>query len=99
MMNLEVKLNLQESQLKFLNGYKDYGFESQSAMIQSALERLKQELEEQELEESAKLYAEVYAEDMELQELTEPSLRVTPIRNHQAFLNGYAPEDEGLYDN
>jgi hypothetical protein len=20
------------------------------------------------------------------------------IRNHQAFLNGYAPEDEGLYD-
>ena len=21
-----------------------------------------------------------------------------PIRNHQAFLNGYAPEDEGLYD-
>jgi hypothetical protein len=24
---------------------------------------------------------------------------VTPaIRNHQAFLHGYAPEDEGLYD-
>ena len=21
-----------------------------------------------------------------------------PIRNHAAFLNGYAPEDEGLYD-
>jgi hypothetical protein len=21
------------------------------------------------------------------------------IRNHQAFFNGYAPEDEGLYDN
>jgi hypothetical protein len=22
----------------------------------------------------------------------------TSIRNHSAFLNGYAPEDEGLYD-
>ena len=22
----------------------------------------------------------------------------TPIRNHSAFLNSYAPEDEGLYD-
>ena len=22
----------------------------------------------------------------------------TAIRNHSAFLNGYAPEDEGLYD-
>jgi hypothetical protein len=24
--------------------------------------------------------------------------RVTAIRDHTAFLNGYAPEDEGLYD-
>lgn len=23
---------------------------------------------------------------------------LTPIRNHNAFLNSYAPEDEGLYD-
>jgi hypothetical protein len=23
---------------------------------------------------------------------------IPAIRNHQAFLNGYAPEDEGLYD-
>jgi hypothetical protein len=22
----------------------------------------------------------------------------SPIRNHKAFLNSYAPEDEGLYD-
>jgi hypothetical protein len=22
----------------------------------------------------------------------------TPVRGHSAFLNGYAPEDEGLYD-
>ena len=27
---------------------------------------------------------------------TAPS--ATPIRDHRAFLNSYAPEDEGLYD-
>jgi hypothetical protein len=24
--------------------------------------------------------------------------RAAPIRDHSAFLNGYSPEDEGLYD-
>jgi hypothetical protein len=27
-----------------------------------------------------------------------PTSETSSIRNHQAFLNGYAPEDEGLYD-
>ncbi len=30
--------------------------------------------------------------------LTVQSVRRPPVRNHAAFLNGYAPEDEGLYD-
>ena len=68
-MNLELKLN--ESQVNFLNHYQDYGFDSQSAMIQSALEKLQEEIDDKELEESAKLYAEIYQEDRELQELTE----------------------------
>lgn len=71
MINLDLKLTLQESYFKFLNHYKHYGFESQAAMIQSALEKLKQELEEKELEKSAQLYAEIYQEDQNLQELTE----------------------------
>lgn len=28
----------------------------------------------------------------------QPKSTTEEIRNHQAFLNGYAPEDEGLYD-
>lgn len=27
-----------------------------------------------------------------------PAEEETPVRNHSAFLNSYAPEDEGLYD-
>ncbi|MGB5592679.1 MAG: hypothetical protein WBM62_01420 [Crocosphaera sp.] len=70
-MNLELNFKLNESQADFLSHYQDYGFDSQSAMIQSALEKLKEEIEDKKLEESAKLYAEIYQEDQELQELTE----------------------------
>lgn len=28
----------------------------------------------------------------------QPKLKETEIRDHKGFLNGYAPEDEGLYD-
>jgi hypothetical protein len=27
-----------------------------------------------------------------------PAAPVVPIRSHDAFMNSYAPEDEGLYD-
>lgn len=30
--------------------------------------------------------------------LTLQPVRRPPMRSHAAFLNGYAPEDEGLYD-
>ena len=30
--------------------------------------------------------------------LTVQPVRRPPVRTHAAFLNGYAPEDEGLYD-
>jgi hypothetical protein len=30
--------------------------------------------------------------------LTLQPVRRRPVRSHAAFLNGYAPEDEGLYD-
>ena len=68
-MTLDLKLN--ESQVNFLNHYQEYGFDSQEAMIQLALDKLKEELEDKDLEESAKLYAEIYQEESELQELTE----------------------------
>ena len=29
---------------------------------------------------------------------TEPTHKTQSIRDHSAFLNSYAPEDEGLYD-
>ena len=70
-MNHKLTLNIEESQLNFLLHHKNYGFKDEEEMIRVALQKLQSELEVQELEESAKLYAEIYEKDTELQELTE----------------------------
>jgi hypothetical protein len=47
-------------------------------MVRSALQHFRDELELQSLRESADLYAEVYAEDLELQTLTEAAIEGWP---------------------
>jgi Arc/MetJ-type ribon-helix-helix transcriptional regulator len=64
------KVTLEQTQINFLAQFKDLGFKDKSSVVRLALNRLQHEMERQELERSADLYAEVYAEDGELQELT-----------------------------
>jgi Arc/MetJ-type ribon-helix-helix transcriptional regulator len=64
------KITLEQSQIDFLAQFKDLGFKDKSSVVRLALNRLRAELEQQELERSADLYAEVYAEDVDLQKLT-----------------------------
>jgi hypothetical protein len=66
------------SLIEFLNNYKFYGFKDKSSMVRAALLRLKEELELQSLKQSANLYAEVYEEDAELQDLTEVAVAGWP---------------------
>jgi hypothetical protein len=47
-------------------------------MVRAALNRLKEELELQSLKRSADVYAEMYAEDPELKELTEAAMSEWP---------------------
>ena len=54
--------------------FSQYGFKKQEDLVNEALERLRRDLEQESLEESADLYAEIYAEDEDLQELTESAL-------------------------
>ncbi len=67
----QAKFSLTLTLIEFLNNYRIYGFKDKSSMVRAALLRLKEELELQSLKQSANLYAEVYEEDVELQELTE----------------------------
>ena len=66
----QAKVSLTDSLIEFLSHYRQYGFKDKSSMVQTALLQMKQEMERRQLNESAALYAEVYAVDDELQKLT-----------------------------
>ncbi len=74
----QAKFSLTPPLIEFLNHYKQYGFKDKSSMVQAALLELKKEFEQQNLKQSANLYAEVYEEDPELQELTQTALTGWP---------------------
>lgn len=74
----QAKFSLTSPLIEFLNYYKEYGFKDKSSMVQAALLELKNEFDQQNLKESANLYAEIYADDMELQELTDAAVNGWP---------------------
>lgn len=74
----QINFTIDEPQVNFLKNYQVYGFQNQSSMIRAALNRLQEELELQNLRESADLYAEIYDDDVELQELTETAISGWP---------------------
>ncbi len=61
---------IDENEVDFLKKFSLYGFKNQDELVKEALNRLRVDLEQKSLEESANLYAEIYNEDEELQELT-----------------------------
>ncbi|MCA9947154.1 MAG: hypothetical protein KC449_26930 [Anaerolineales bacterium] len=67
----QAKFSLTRPLVDFLSNYKRYGFKDKSSMVRAALLRLQDEMELEKLKQSADLYAELYAEDAELFELTE----------------------------
>ena len=74
----QVKFSIEQNQIEFLDQYKAYGFKDKSTMVRTALDDLKRMIESRQLEKSAELYAEVYAQDKELQELTESAIEGWP---------------------
>jgi Arc/MetJ-type ribon-helix-helix transcriptional regulator len=66
----QAKFTIEQSHIDFLEQFKDRGFKDKSEIVRLALDRLAQELENQELIQSADSYAELYREDEELQQLT-----------------------------
>jgi Arc/MetJ-type ribon-helix-helix transcriptional regulator len=74
----QAKFSLDPQQIEFLNQHRTYGYRDKSAMVRAALTRLQRLLEEESLRESADLYAELFEEDRELQELTESAMAGWP---------------------
>ena len=74
----QAKFSLTSPLVEFLSNHKRFGFKDKSSMVQASLQRLKEELELQNLRQSADLYAEVYEHDTELQEVTETAITGWP---------------------
>lgn len=75
---IQAKFSLQEQDIDFLQAHRRYGFKDKSEMVRSALQHLRTNLETLAMEESAELYASLYAEDQELQALTASALTDWP---------------------
>jgi len=75
---LQAKFSVEETQAQFLNNFKAYGFKDKSAMLRTALDHFKKEMELESLKKSADLYSEIYSENDDLKELTETSLNGWP---------------------
>ena len=72
------KFSLTDEQAEFVNHFAVLGYRDKSSLVRAAIERLRGESMQRQLRESAELYAEVYAEDEPLQELTEQAIEDWP---------------------
>jgi Arc/MetJ-type ribon-helix-helix transcriptional regulator len=75
---VQTNVKIEETQAEFLKRYSQYGFKDKNELVREALNRLREDLEQKSLRESAELYAEVYQNDADLQELTESALLDLP---------------------
>ncbi|HEW98761.1 MAG: hypothetical protein DRR16_18440 [Candidatus Parabeggiatoa sp. nov. 3] len=74
-----IELTLEDSQIHFLEQCQSYGFKDKSEAIRAAIQYFSEQLEGQrQLEDSAKLYAEIYETNEETRALTESALSGWP---------------------
>jgi len=71
---VQTKFSIEETQARFLENYKAYGFKDKSAMLRAAIDHFKRNQFLESLQQSADLYSELYIEDEELKALTETAL-------------------------
>ncbi|MBI3194223.1 MAG: hypothetical protein HYZ34_07140 [Ignavibacteriae bacterium] len=74
----QTKIDFDKSQIHFINKYQELGFKDKSSLVRTAIEEYIKSIQKNELVQSAKLYAEIYQEDTELQELTNSSMEDLP---------------------
>jgi hypothetical protein len=74
----QAKFSLSPGQIEFINQHETWGFPDKSALLREALNEMKAKLARARLAELAQLYAEIYAEDEELQRLTEAAIEDWP---------------------
>ena len=70
----QAKFSLSKALIDFINRHEAWGFPDKSALVRQALDQMKARLAQDHLAESARLYAEIYAEEQDLRDLAEAAL-------------------------
>ena len=74
----QAKFSLSEAHFDLINQFEALGYADKSSLVRAALDRFGRDLSQQQIQDSADLYAELYAHDEELQELTEQAIPEWP---------------------
>ena len=71
---IQSKFSINEAQDRFINKHTDLGFKDKSAVVRQALDYLMERIEEERMRQGVDLYAAMYEQDEELQDLTSASM-------------------------
>lgn len=74
----QAKFSVDAKQIRFLSSFKAYGFKNKSSMLRAAIDHYEEDIELQNLKQSADLYAEIYSEDDDLKLLTDSAITGWP---------------------
>jgi len=70
----QAKFTINEAHDKFVSRYNELGLKDKSAVVREALNCYMERFEEEQMRRGVELYAEIYKQDEELQELTRDSM-------------------------
>jgi hypothetical protein len=70
----QAKFTINEAQDKFISNYDELGLKDKSAVVRQALDCLMERIENERMRQGVDLYAEIYEQDKDLQDLTRASM-------------------------
>ena len=74
----QAKFSITQEQVEFLEAYQKHGFKDKSEVVRTAIETLREQLLNSELDRSAELYAQIYAGNEDEQEWVDDAAQGWP---------------------
>lgn len=74
----QAKFSITEDQIAFLEAYREHGFKDKSEVVRAAIENLREQLLNSQLDHSAELYAEIYSDESSDQDWVEDAIKDWP---------------------
>lgn len=77
----QIKISLKKEHTEFINHYSKFGFKDKSEMVRKAIEKLKDEIETENIRKSAKLLKSIYSKNKIDTDWIDDSIKEWPDEN------------------